>query len=96
MRTCKSSGLLSSSSVVCARPCMIYGVVVVQASAASTAIVYDNATTNSGTAVAQVNTTVNASTNQGPQLPHPIECTNGAYVALTGSGAQVIVYYSLM
>lgn len=95
MKTCTSSGLKSSSGVISARPCAIHAVTVVDASAACTVIVYDNATTNSGTVVAQVNATVNSSTNT-VMLSHPVECSNGAYAALTGSGAGYIVHYSAL
>jgi hypothetical protein len=93
MKTCTSSGIKSSSGVISARPCAIHAVTVIDASAAATVIVYDNATTNAGTAVAQVNATVNASANT-VMFSHPVECNNGAYAAVTGSGAGYIVHYS--
>lgn len=96
MTPVKSTGLLAVNTAIATRPCLIHGITIVQAAAACTGIVYDNATTNSGTAVMQANNTVNVSTNNGPQLPYPVECLNGAYVAITGTGANVIVYYSLL
>lgn len=96
MMTCKSTGLLAANGVIAARPCMIHGITLLQAAAASTAIIYDNATTNSGTEVIEAAQNANTNTSTGPQLPYPIECLNGAYLALTGTGAKAIVYYSLL
>jgi hypothetical protein len=95
MYPCKSSGLLSSSSVVVARPALLHGITLLQASAACTAIAYDNATTNSGTALEQVNNTTNAST-VSVKFNNPVNCLNGIYIAITGTGANVIVHYSLL
>lgn len=93
MKTCTSSGLQTSSAVVSARPCAIHAVTIVDAAAACTLIIYDNATTNSGTVVAQVNATVNAS-SAAVTFNHPVECSRGAYAALTGTSAGYIVHYS--
>ncbi len=93
MKTCTSSGLLAASAVIYARPCAIHAVTVVDAAAAVTLIVYDNASAASGTVVMQVNATVNATTNS-VTFSHPIECNKGAYAAVTGSGAGYIVHYS--
>lgn len=95
MMTCKSTGLLSASAVVSARPAMLHGIILLQASAAATVISYDNATTNSGTETCQVNTTTNASTNT-IMFNQPVECLNGIYAAVTGSGAKFIVLWSMM
>lgn len=95
MQTCTSSGLKSSSGVILNRPCAIHAVTVIDAAAAATLIIYDNATTNSGTVIAQVNATVSASAN-AVVFNHPIECNNGAYAAVTGSGAGYIVHYSAL
>ncbi len=91
--TCTSSGLQTSSAVVLARPCRIHAVTIVDAAAACTLLVYDNATTNSGTVVAAVNATVNASSN-GQSFTVPVECNKGAYAAITGTSAGYIVHYS--
>lgn len=88
-----SSGLLSSSTSVTSVPTLIHGVTLLQASAACTCIVYDNATTNSGTVVAQVNNTANTTTVYY-EFTTPIRCLKGAYVALTGTGANAILHYA--
>lgn len=95
MQTCTSSGLKSSSGVILARPVAIHALTLVDAAAACTLIVYDNATTNSGTVIAQINATTNAATNS-VVFNHPVECNNGAYAAVTGSGAGYIVHYSAL
>jgi hypothetical protein len=95
MYSCNSSGLKTSSAAICTRPALFHGITLLQAAAACTAIVYDNATTNSGTAVEQVNNNTNVST-ASVKLNHPVECLNGIYVALTGTGANYIVHYSLL
>lgn len=93
MYSCTSSGLKSASAVISNRPCLIHGFTLLQASAAATLIIYDNATTNSGTVIEQVNNNTNTST-VSVKLNHPVECSNGAYAAVTGTGANYIVHYS--
>lgn len=95
MYTVTSSGLKASSAVIYARPAMLHGVTLLQASTACTLIVYDNATTNAGTAAEQVNNTVNSST-VSVKLNHPVECANGIYAAVTGTGANYIIHFSPM
>lgn len=95
MYPCNSSGLKASSAAICTRPALLHGITLLQASAACTAIVYDNASTNAGTAVEQVNNNTNTST-VSIKLNHPVECVNGIYLALTGTGANAIVHYSLL
>lgn len=95
MMTCKSSGIKSSSTAIVARPAMLHGITIIQASAAGTVICYDNATTNSGTELGEANSTVNASTVQ-QFFTHPVECLNGIYAAVTGTGATYIIHYSMM
>lgn len=93
MYTCTSSGLKASSAAIIARPALLHGITLLQASAACTAIVYDNATTNAGTVLEQVNNNTNTST-VSVKLNHPVEASNGLYVAITGTGANYILHYS--
>jgi hypothetical protein len=93
MYPCTSSGLQTGSAAIIARPALLHGITLIQASAACTAIAYDNATTNAGTVLEEVNNTVNAST-VNVKFTHPVECSKGIYVALTGTGANYIVHYS--
>ncbi len=87
-----SSGLQAASVAIIARPAMFYGVTLLQASAACTAILYDNATTNSGTEIMQTNNNTNTST-VSLILSEPVVCKNGIYLALTGTGAKAIVHF---
>lgn len=89
---CTSSGLQASSAVIAARRCQLVAVTLIQAAAAATLIVYDNKTTNSGTVVAQINTTVNASSIT-LSFNYPIEANNGLYAALTGTSAGYILHF---
>lgn len=93
MMTCNSSGLKSASAAIVTRPVRLHGITLLQASAACTLIVYDNASTNSGTVIEQVNNTVNLST-VSVKLVVPVECLNGIYAAVTGAGANYIIHYS--
>lgn len=93
--TCNSSGLKSASSAITTRPARIHGITLIQASAACTVIAYDNATTNAGTAIEQINNTVNSS-SVNVKFNTPVECINGIYAAVTGTGATFIIHYSLM
>ncbi len=95
MNTCNSSGLQASSAAICTRPALLHGITLLQAAAACTVIVYDNKSTNSGTAIEQVNNTVNVST-VSVKLNCPVECVNGIYAAVTGTGANYIIHYSLL
>lgn len=87
-----SSGLQASSVAIVAGPAVFYGITLLQASAACTAILYDNATTNTGTEIEQINNTVNSSTVT-VKLSEPVVCNKGIYLALTGTGAKAIVHY---
>ncbi len=93
MYPCTSSGLKSASAVISNRPALVHGITLLQASAACTLIIYDNATTNSGTVAEQINNNTNTSTVT-IKLTHPVECNNGIYAAVTGTGANYIVHYS--
>ena len=97
MEICNSSGILSTAATaIVTGPCLFYGATVIQASAATSLAVYDSATTSTAvTQIAQVNTTVNSSTNNSPPLPYPIVCNSGIYIALAGTAGQAIIYYSL-
>lgn len=88
-----SSGLLAADTAVSARPAAVTSVTLVgDGTNAATVVVYDNATTNSGKAVAKL--AVSATNPTAViQLHSPISCINGIYADLTGTGAGVIVTY---
>lgn len=87
-----SSDLKSASAVILARPGKLCSITLIQAAAASTLIIYDNATTNSGRVLAQINTTINTDA-KNHSFVVPVVAMNGLYAALTGSGAAYVVTY---
>lgn len=93
METCQSSGLLSADAVISNAPARIHGITLIQASAACSVVIYDNASAASGTVVAQVNNVVNA-TSVFFGFNTPVECLNGAYADVTGTGASFIVHFN--
>lgn len=90
----KSSDLLTADAVIAARPCYITGVNIIPAAAASTIVIYDNASAASGTVVAKVTAVANGESVLH-QFDSPIECLKGAYADVTGASAGFIVYYIL-
>lgn len=88
-----SSGKLSSSQAVYASKCIYGGMkVITDGSNNATIKVYDNASAASGTQVDEA--TVTGSDQYGGMiLPHPVRCSNGIYVSVSGTGAAVIIYY---
>jgi hypothetical protein len=93
--TCKSSGLLIASSVVSTIPGTICGVLVIaDGTNAATATVYDN---NAGVASGTVlwkSTTGAGLYLSGGMFPNIIRNNTGIYVAISGTGANAIVYYN--
>ena len=92
---CKSSGLLTGSGAVIAAGgdhafCSI--LIITNGSNAATAILYDNASTGSGTEVFK-GTVAGASNFGGGDAGTPITLGNGLYLTLSGTGANVIIYY---
>lgn|SRR5690348_2545271 len=93
---CTSSGEITSSKAVAARPGKLYALhVTADGTNAATVIVYDNATTNSGTILAEV--VVKAGETLGaPQLPNAgVLANNGIYVSISGTGAKCVVHFTL-
>lgn len=96
METATSSGLLAASTLVATRRAKLMGITLLQASAASTVIVYDNnAAAASGTVLAQVNNNTNTSTAT-LYFNFPVEANKGLYAVITGTGANIILHYALM
>lgn len=95
MVPCTSSGLKTADAAIVARPCLLHGVVVIQASAGSDIKLYDNAASAAGTLLTELTIAVN-STSGSQMFNNPVECSNGIYADVSGSGAGYIVYYSLL
>lgn len=85
-----SSGLKTQSAAIQTKRSWLYGVVLVGGSDAASAIVYDNATTGSGTVLAKL--TAGAGETVQVCFGPPVQGTNGLYLALTGTGVGAIVY----
>lgn len=88
-----SSGLITADGAVYALPCKLWGLSLSPAAAASSIVVYDNASAASGTVLAKLSVaantqTVNITFNQGVQAQF------GLYVDISGASADAVVYYS--
>lgn len=92
--TATSSGLKSSDSVISARPCRLMSVqVIADGTNAATAILYDNASAASGTVVAKI--IVDATlTYEAFTSDCGIECSNGLYLDIGGTGAECVVHFA--
>jgi hypothetical protein len=88
-----SSGIKSSDGVIYAGPCKLVSVqVIADGTNAATSILYDNATAASGTAVSKL--AVDATLVEASFCPPvPIQCNNGLYLDLGGTGCEVIVSF---
>lgn len=89
----KSSGLLSSSSLINTNvPCWFAGIeIVTDGTNPATATVYDEIGA-SGTELFK-GTVAGASNFDSITFEHPVRVDNGIYVELSGTGASYIVYY---
>ncbi len=93
-RSVSSSDLVTTSTIVSAKPCTLTGLYVQSnGSNTGTVIIYDNDTTNSGTILAKGQVTATAGiTSFQSFAPAGIKADYGLYAALTTTGA-VIVYF---
>lgn len=95
MNSITSSGLKTADGVISNAAGRLHGLCVgTDGTNAATIIVYDNATAASGTVLAKVVVDATA-THENIMLPEQgVECLNGLYLDVTGTGAEVVVYYS--
>lgn len=95
MMKATSSGILSADAAVVTRPCILMGITLKAGTGAASCIVYDNSAAASGTEVAH--DSIDGTTSlASSQHDLDVECNNGIYLDLTGTGASAIVYYSLL
>jgi hypothetical protein len=59
----------------------------------ATGILYDNASAASGTVLAKLVAAATEVSSVSITFPNPIQCENGIFLDITGTGAEVIVYY---
>ncbi len=89
-----SSGIIASSSIVYAKPCKLTDLAVyTDGTNQVTVILYDNATTASGTVIGKV-VVPGASLNGGLVIPTPVRALDGIYISLSGTGGTAIVFYN--
>lgn len=89
-----SSGLITSDgTVVCSRKTRLNGFIVLSdGTNLATVTIYDNASASSGTVVGKALSNSSQPTSI-QSFDNPVKCDNGITVAITGTGAGVIVYY---
>ncbi len=91
--TCTSSGLQTASAVIADNPGKVFGITLIQASAACTLRIYDNsAAAASGTTLAFIKHGTNT-TSKSVFFSIPINAKVGIYAVLTGGSANYIVHY---
>ena len=90
----RSSGAFTTSQVVVARPALLSDLgVQTDGTAAVTVLLYDNATTNSGTVLAFAYVPI-GSTLGAWNCPKPLAAAAGIYAAVTGTGiTRILVSY---
>lgn len=88
----QSSGLKTTSGIIKAVPCLLTGVLVItDGTNAATVILYDNASTNSGTVLWKC-TVVGAAYFGGATFEIPVRAQKGVYMTISGTGANAVVY----
>ena len=88
-----SSGILSSSAVVVARPARLTDLAVfTNGTNAVTVILYDNATAASGTVIGKIIVPGSAYSG-GLVIPVPVKAASGIYCSISGTGGSAIVFY---
>lgn len=101
-RPATSSGRKTADAAIAARPCLLKSVILEgDGTNAATVILYDNASAASGTVLAKLLlSAVGTATDKVPmyaafESKDGIECNNGIYADVTGTGAAYIVHFSL-
>jgi len=88
-----SSGLLTGSGIVSRLPCLLTGLeVITNGTDAATLILY-NSLDNSGKVLAKY-VVVGAELSKEIDYAIPLQATVGVYAALSGTGANAIVYFT--
>jgi hypothetical protein len=93
----QSSGLKSADTAICDKPCIFMGVkVIADGTNAATAIVYDHASSASGTVVGKCIVDATLTESNGLSCPEGgVFCKNGLYLDVGGTGCEAIVYFRL-
>jgi hypothetical protein len=81
---------LTADAVVSAVPCFLSAVLLTAGSDTATIILYDNATTTSGTIVAKLSATANTTASFTPN--NPVNCKVGLYADVGGTAMAAYCY----
>lgn len=88
----QSSGLKTTSGVIRSVPCLLTGVLVItDGTNAATVILYDHASGASGTVLCKF-TVPGAAYFGGATFEIPVRAQKGVYMAISGTGANAVVY----
>lgn len=91
---CTSSGSIAvGTTVVLAKPGLLWAANLNPGSAACSVTIYDNASAASGNILAQILGVANGASNALPLLS-PVFCKNGMTVVVAGTGALAEVYFT--
>lgn len=91
----QSSGLKSADTAIMTQPGKLTSLIVcADGTNAATAVLYDNASAASGTVLAKVIVDAGA-TQEHVSFDYPIDCLQGIYLDISGTGAECIVHYQL-
>jgi len=95
--TATSSDLKSADAAIVSRNCRLLGIqLLTDGTNAATLILYDNNSAASGKVVAKLSV-AGAGLFLSPSLPNPgVECSNGIYADVSGTGAAYIIHYALL
>lgn len=89
----KSSGEKTASAVISAGPCLLTGAMVItDSSNDATLVLYDNASAASGTVLGEFKVAA-ADFYGGRGWQNPVQCFNGIYASISGTGASYVVEY---
>jgi hypothetical protein len=94
MKNALSSGLKSADAAILAQSGELHGLTVLaDGTNPATVVLYDNASAASGTVLAKIIVDATATSEVWTPVA-PIECVNGIYADVSGTGAEFIVHYA--
>ena len=92
MASSRSSGLKTTDAIIAVGKNRINAVTLIGGSTASSVIIYDNASSASGTVLAKLTQATNLVTTS-MIFTNPIYAENGIYADVSGTAAEYIVHY---
>lgn len=95
--TTTSSGRKTADAAIVTRPTRLVSVILEgDGTNAASVTLYDNASAASGTVLAKVLLQASGPMYTQFMIPEGVECSNGIYADVAGTGAAYIVHYSLL